>query len=453
MTRPDNSPRTRRGPGFFRLLPVLFFWLIGRSAIAQTVDSEPLPRRCGTTEYEQLLQRRNPARAVGWQRLNRQIEAEQTERGTNTPAGARLAAVLDTQVYRIPVVVHVVHNNAANNIGGTNNPNISDAQIATQLAVLNEDFRRKTNTPGFNTNAVGADTHIEFFLATTDPDGKPTTGITRQYYAQKAVFDVYNSQDDAILLAQLASWPTDRYLNIWVTTLKDVLGFTQLPVATDTLGGLYATENALTDGVRIDYRYFGRSTGTVTSKLYCCGRTTTHEIGHWLGLIHTWGDTNCGNDFVADTPTTQGPNNSASCNQINSTCSPGKTTRNQTENYMDYSPDGCMNLFTVGQRQRMRTVITLNSRRARTAELVFNLSLLLAPNPAQGSTTAQVQTKGSQTYTLTIFDTSGRAVQTLTRANTGSSQFTLPVAGLAAGMYVVQVRSGSETISRRLLIN
>ncbi len=448
----STTPFFTRSPARLLGWAVFGCWLIGSVSFAQTIDNESLLRRCGTTEYEQILQRRNPDRAARLARLNRQIEAAQIESGTNTPAGVRLAAVLDTQVYRIPIVVHVVHNNSAQNIGGTNNPNISDAQIASQITVLNEDFRRKTGTPGFNTSAIGADVQIEFYLASIDPDGQPTNGITRHYYAQKSVFDVLNSDADDQLLAQIAYWPSDRYLNIWVTTLNNVLGYTQLPTATDTLSGLQASANDQTDGVRIDYRYFGRSTGTVTSKTYCCGRTVTHEVGHWLGLIHTWGDNTCGNDYVADTPTTQGPNNTNACNQTNSTCSPGKTTRNLIEDYMDYSPDGCMNLFTLGQRQRMRTVLTLNSKRAKAAELVFNLSLTLSPNPAQGSTVAEVKTKGNQLYTITIYDLNGRAVSSFSRTNTDGSRFTLPLTNLATGLYIVQARTADESISRRLLV-
>ncbi len=431
-------------------LLILLLW--GTVTLAQSVDSDLLLRRCGTTEYEQLLQQRNPVRAMLFRRLNRQIDSVQVNDFANTPPGARLTALPDTQVYRIPVVVHVVHNNASNTIGGAGNSNISDAQITSQITVLNEDFRRKTGTPGFNSSAIGADTQIEFYLATTDPDGKPSTGITRQYYAQQSVFDVYTNNTDDELLAKIVSWPTDRYLNIWVTTLKDVLGFTQLPVATDTLRGLLTTENNATDGVRVDYKYFGRSIGTVINKVYCCGRTTTHEIGHWLGLIHTWGDATCGNDYVADTPTTRNSNNTTNCTQTYSTCTPGLTTRNLIEDYMDYSPDGCMNLFTQGQRDRMRAILTLNSRRARVVGLNTSLSMVVYPNPAQGSTMAEVKTKGYQAYTLAIYDLMGRLVWRISRTNSDGSQVSLPLTNLASGLYIVQARTADESVSQRLLV-
>ena len=118
-----------------------------------------------------------------------------------------------------------------------------------------------------------------------------------------------------------------------------------------------------TDGVFIDYRAFGIG-GAITSRLYNLGRTTTHEVGHWLGLIHTWGDTDCGDDYCADTPPAERGNQSASCGPIFSNCS-GVRTRNMTENYMDYSPDSCMNIFTKNQSERMMAVIEKSPRRAR----------------------------------------------------------------------------------------
>ena len=361
----------------------------------------------------------------------------------------------DETIYRIPVVVHVVHHTASGAIGGVSNGNISDEQIASQIQVLNEDYRRQPGTNGFNSNPVGADARIEFFLANKDPNGQPTNGITRHYYAKKESFDVNN---DDVLLSQIAYWPSDRYLNIWVTQIDAYLGFTQFPTMADTLQGLPLKTNELVDGSIIDYRYFGRQIGTVRNSTYCCGRTATHEIGHWLGLIHTWGDAVCGDDHVADTPTSEGSNQTIYCKDIFSTCS-GKRTRNMIENYMDYSPDMCMNVFTKGQVNRMRTVLTLSPRRYRVIQSTMSplgetetLTINTYPNPAAIDVTIDVQLKGFQSFTVDLFDMAGRQIRTAIYTDSPSTRVYLSTNDLASGLYMVRVKTATESASSRLLV-
>jgi hypothetical protein len=436
-----------------------WLWLAGFAVSAQN-ESLSTANRCGVVARERVLQQRDPRRAGLLQQLNRQIEQAVTDAARQDPA-ARLVAGQrpNEEIFRIPVVVHVVHNTASGAVGGANNGNISDAQIASQIVVLNEDYRRAPGTPGFNNSAIGADTGIEFFLATTDPQGNPTTGITRHYYAPKSSFDVNATSTDDRLLAQIAYWRSDRYLNLWVTTLQaDYLGIAQYPTATDTLRGLDPVANELTDGVIIDHRVFGRRTGTNNNNTYCCGRTTTHEIGHWLGLIHPDGDIACGDDYVADTPPTERLNQTTSCIALFSTCRAGVRTRNLIEDYMDYSPDACMNLFTAGQKQRMRTVLTLNTRRARVAKAVTTLpeserlTLTVYPNPARTMAIAQVLLKGFQPLTVSVHDLTGRAVLTQSLADSPSTELSLLLSNLTPGIYVVRATTGAETTSQRLLI-
>ena len=244
------------------------------------------------------------------------------------------------EIIRIPVVVHIIHNQANGAIAGTN---ISDEQVFSQIKVLNEDYRRKVGTMGFNSNPIGADTEIEFFLASIDPDGKPSSGITRSFNL-KQTYNVTNDNDRQIM-SSLSYWDSNKYLNIWVAPLgSGFIGYGEFPFA-ESIEGLdsEATENL--DGVYIDYTTFGRKIGTNTKGLYSFGRTATHEIGHWLGLYHPWGDERCGTDYVADTPQSTGPNSTAFCRDIFSTCA-GVRTRNLIEDYMDYTPDSCMNIFT-----------------------------------------------------------------------------------------------------------
>ena len=422
------------------------------------VNDEPAPNRCGTAEYERILQRRNPNRLRQLNELNRRVEQLQQNQQF-------LRQQADEVIYRIPIVVHVVHNTASSAIGGPTNVNISDEQIVSQIQVLNEDYRRRPGTRGYNANPIGADAGIEFFLATTDPTGKPTTGITRHYYPQKTSFDVF--QDD-VLLSQIAYWPSDQYLNIWVTKVEDYLGFTQFPTlsdpptAADTLIIPPGAASEYVDGSIIDYRYFGKqvSNGSVRDETYALGRTATHEIGHWLGLLHTWGDGNgCLEDYVSDTPLTQSPNKTRQCRETFSNCTGRGQTRDLTEDYMDYSPDACMNLFTFGQVGRMRAVLQLSPSRARLVQLSTQptvesetLTINVYPNPARIDPIVDIQLKGAQSFTVDLFDVAGRLVRTINYTDSRSTRVTLSTSQLATGMYFVRVKTDNETVSRRLLI-
>ncbi len=423
----------------------------GRSQPGGVQNPDSAVQRCATVAHEQLLRQRNPGRAIQLDALNRLVQ-----RAVVDGASARNEA--SDEIYRIPVVVHVIHSTADGTIGGINNANISADQIATQIQVLNEDYRRQAGTNGYNTETIGADARIEFFLATIDPNGQPTTGITRHYYAQKTSFDVYSTDD--VLLSQIAYWPTDRYLNLWVAPLQNrILGYGQFPTAVDTLQGLVPIANEQTDGVIVDYRYFGRQTGAVTSTTYNLGRTLTHEIGHWLGLIHPNGDGDgCNEDYVADTPPTKDLNNTTQCTQTYSTCVNGVRTRDLIEDYMMYSPDRCMNLFTKGQVDRMRAVIALSPRRLRVVQSLAplaetpTLTLTVYPNPIHLQATADVQFMGSQTITATLFDLTGRPVKTYQYANVTSTRISLIVSDVPVGMYVLRVTTGSETKAKRVFI-
>lgn len=447
MKMQGHKPDRRTFQTGWRWLAGSFLSLLALGAGAQPDPTGPT-QRCGTVEHERLLQQRNPNRLRQLNELNQRLQRVETSR-------MLLRQGPDEPVYRIPIVVHVVHNTASGQTGGETNANISDEQIASQIQVLNEDYRRQPGTNGFNTNPVGADARIEFFLADKDPGGQPSNGITRHYYPQKKSFNVFS---DDVLLSQIAYWPSDRYLNIWVTTVDTYLGFTQLPTMADTLSGLEPVTNELTDGSIIDYRYFGRQIGTVRNSTYCCGRTATHEIGHWLGLIHTWGDAVCGNDYVADTPPAEGSNQTVNCRELFSTCS-GVRTRNLIENYMDYSPDLCMNMFTQGQVNRMRTVLTLSPRRFRLIQSAFTpltetetLTINAYPNPAVADILVDVQLKGFQSFTVELLDMAGRVTKTVAYADSPSTRVILSTDYLPTGLYVVRVKTASESVSRRLLV-
>lgn len=240
-----------------------------------------------------------------------------------------------TGTVTIPVVVHVVYNGSTQNI--------SAAQINSQMVVLNEDFRR-LNADADGTWPQGTDSEIEFCLASVDPNGNATSGITRTSTSVNGF-----GTNDAVKFNSSGgkdAWPAADYMNVWVCNIGGgILGYAQFP------GG-----NPATDGVVNDYRYFG-NTGTAQAP-FDLGRTMTHEVGHYLNLRHIWGDGGCGvDDFVSDTPTSDASN--GGCNTGHVSCG----TVDMVQNYMDYSNDACMNLFTVGQKNRMRAVFDTNGAR------------------------------------------------------------------------------------------
>ncbi len=267
-------------------------------------------------------------------RERRLAAEEQTRESIDSGEALRVAR----RMIRIPVVVHVVHRAAEENI--------SDAQIKSQIAVLNRDFRAKnpdkSKVPPVWKSLV-MDSNIEFALAKKDPKGKQTTGITRTATTAEG-FGPDNTVK-ARRTGGVNAWPADRYLNVWVCNLTDgLLGYAQFP------GG-----PARTDGVVILYSAFG-SQGTVRPP-FNKGRTATHEVGHFLGLRHIWGDRNdcSGNDFVTDTPPARAAN-TGKPRFPHVTCNNGPSG-DMFMNYMDYVDDTAMFMFTAGQVARMNATL------------------------------------------------------------------------------------------------
>lgn len=307
-------------------------------------------RSKNTTRYQRIIQMENHLKQYNERLLKGKNE--------NIPA-----------VIRIPVVVHVLHNGESIGTG----QNISMIQIESQIEVLNEDFRRQnanaSNTPS-SFIPVAADPEFEFFLACIDPDGNPTNGIVRQHGQSNyiVVLDSNGEIDEFATGIKLGSngspaWPTDKYLNIWVCDLANILGYAQFP------DQFYAKPN--TDGIVVTTTAFGR-TGNVSAP-YHLGRTATHEIGHWLNLQHIWGDYDgCGGqgDFVNDTPDQK--NEYYGCPSFPQTsCG----SNDMFMNYMDYTDDGCMNIFTIGQRNRMRALFALGGERRSFIQNAMSLAI------------------------------------------------------------------------------
>lgn len=263
-------------------------------------------------------------------------------------------------VLTIPVVVHVIHNGDALGTG----ENISDAQVLSQIRVLNEDFRRMLGTPGYNTNPLGADIEIEFCMAQTAPNGAATNGIDRVNTGVAS----YTSMAATDAMKTTTIWDPTQYLNMWSVRfgggMAGTLGYAQFPDSSG-LAGLAASGGAAnTDGVVSSFDAFGSqayAAGTY-NPTYNLGRTMTHEVGHWMGLRHIWGDGNCSvDDFCADTPGSDAAN--FGCPNTNSCVDPAPDPRDMVENYMDYTDDACMNIFTQDQKTRIRTVFNVSPRR------------------------------------------------------------------------------------------
>ncbi|MBC9811505.1 choice-of-anchor D domain-containing protein [Crocinitomicaceae bacterium CZZ-1] len=315
--------------------------------------------RCATVENDSLLRLENPDL-----QSDQDFEAWLAEK-IEERRQLEATGLIINGVYQIPVVVHVVHNGEAVGSG----TNISYATILSQIDVLNEDFRRIMGTNGYNTHPDGADTQIEFCLARRRPDGsafpngehgvnrinRNTAGFSTPPYSMN-----YTNTTIKPYCTVIQNWSPSRYMNFWSINLGDgLLGYAQFP--TTILGGMgCGSQSANTDGVVMLYSSIGKSAVTGRPGPYNEGRTATHEIGHWLGLRHIWGDSpNCAvDDFCLDTPPSDAANygcltNHQSCGSLD-----------MVQNYMDYSDDLCMNIFTNDQRMRMRTVLENSPIRA-----------------------------------------------------------------------------------------
>ncbi|MBL0154005.1 MAG: zinc metalloprotease [Chitinophagaceae bacterium] len=278
-------------------------------------------QRCAGIEYGQQRMQRNPLLAASIESI---IQFQQNN---------QLTSRIEGTIIKIPVVVHNLYHNPSEKI--------SDAQVNSQLAALNACYRRRNadtvNTPAYF-KALGADCEIEFQLATADPRRRYTNGIVRKY----TPITKWEADDQVKFASSMGddAWDPKSYLNIWVCNLDRLAGYSS--VIGDSLNR---------DGIVINLNAFGL---TSNNDGYNLGKTAVHEVGHWLNLTHIWGDTYCGDDSVDDTPKQAGYNMGCPSG-IRSTC--GNTpTGDMYMNFMDFTSDVCMNLFTRGQKLRMRAL-------------------------------------------------------------------------------------------------
>jgi hypothetical protein len=405
----------------FRFLSTLFFLLSATFLFAQN--------RCGFDEKLAELLVQNPELTEVRQQIERQTQEWIEDHSENS----------SREVITIPVVIHVVYK--------TDQQNISSEQIWSQIDVLNEDYRRlnsdASNTPSAF-QGVAADTEIEFCLASEDPNGNWTSGITRT----ETDVTSWNASDNVkyTSMGGKDGWNPSKYLNIWVCNIgAGYLGYAYPPGVSLSL-----------DGVVIGYKYFG-TTGTV-SATYNKGRTTTHEVGHWLNLYHLWGvnpsNSNCNeDDEVNDTPVQSNPH--FDCPSFPQTSCNNGANGDMFMNFMDYTDDACMNLFTQGQKTRM--MATLNTSRASVKNAVScnavgveekgELDLSVYPNPASG----QVNIILDEIHELLQY----RFVNVLgvvTKEGQMQRRATIDVSELKSGVYFLELYQNGKLLAAEKLL-
>lgn len=392
---------SNRFPGFVFLLAFSLLTLLQVSG----------QEKCGVPLYQEIQKKLHPhlENKEGFEEwINEKVKKR---RRTSAGSGQWAQQI----VYQLPVVVHVIHNGEPQGTG----TNISNEQIVRQLDILNTDFRRRNEAqinalpPDFR--QLAADTEIEFVLARQDPEGLPTSGITRTQGSQLSW-----TMDDDLELKGLIHWPPQDYINIYVTDLigfnnEELLGYAQFP-ETDKLQGLDLGQvSARTDGIAIDYKYFGTGGSALASG---AGRTLTHEMGHFLGLRHIWGDGGCdADDYVLDTPlSSKSYDGYGNCSGLPESCG----SRDMFQNFLSYTNDECMALFTTGQKERMLVVLRNSPRRKELNDSHGKEAPVVAANDA-----------GIKQFLISVFDPCDKSfVPTVTIRNYGSKEVTQAELGI-----------------------
>lgn len=355
----------------------------------------------------------------------------------------------DTSEIVIPVVFHIIHNNGPENI--------SDALIEEQMLTINESFNKGNKDQSLirtDFQPLVADAHIRFELAKQDPDGNCTNGIERIVSTS-----TYNAPDD---VKYLSIWDSRYYLNIWVVNT-----IAQSPDLQGTLAG-YATfpwiamQNREKDGIMVGYKFIGRPQ-----------KTLPHEIGHYLGLFHTFegscaSSQTAGGDYVDDTP----PVSEASFGwdlTANTCHSDFPDMPDMIENFMDYADKKF--LFTPGQVERMRKYVSnyrpeliskANIRTALTSPCLTGIEpapaslegLSIYPNPARGHVAVNISSAKPQLANVSLVDMNGKVIYSEgeQELSTGGNSLPLGASGLRPGIYFVQVQTEDAVLKEKLII-
>ncbi len=366
--------------------------------------------------------------------------------------------------FTLPVVVHVVHDGQAVGTG----PNISNAQIVSQMTVLNQDFA------GLNADSIlipgtfkpdFAHCGISFCLAKTDTSGNAMAeiGVDRIDRNSKGwkLGPYLKSFIDDTLKPQ-SIWNPNKYLNLWALDLGGgLLGYATFPDPAATgLGGLTGYDPSLSDGVVIATTAFG-NIGTLNAS-YDKGRTATHEVGHWLGLRHIWGDGSCATDYVNDTPDAQAANYGCKTHPYNVGGCVGNSTGEMFMNYMDYGNDTCLQMFSNGQKTRMVAIlngspIRMNLAASNKCNLTgiesYNLQeseFSVFPNPNNG----EFVLKSNAFYkslTITVINILGEKIYEEKNLNSNSIKINLNDKN--AGVYFIYLTGDKFGIVKKMILS
>lgn len=391
--------------------------------------------RCLTDEIRQRNLEANPEMAARVTEMN-----EQLQHHINNYSGE------NREVITLPIVVHVVWR--------TQEENISDDQILSQIDVLNEDFRLQnanfSNTPA-SFQSAAADTEIDFCLATVDPDGNATNGITR---TQTNVNGIGNAEFYDSAFGGKTPWNNSKYINIWICDPGEygTLGFATIPGTADP---------PESDGIVIAPQYFGTTGTAANSSPNNLGRTTTHEIGHFLNLEHLWGPFYGGcneDDGAGDTPPQDEPTYGCPNFPLMDACTSSENGI-MFMNYMDYSDDNCMTMFTLGQKIRMTVATSILraglldgnvcSNTTPVSEILAS-SFRLTPNPAQNAVNLSWSNLNNHSGNVEIIDLSGKKVMDFKNINLTNNR--IDVSNIAAGVYWLNFVTTEQIVTQKLVI-
>lgn len=373
-------------------------------------------------------------------------------------------------VITIPVVVHVIHNGENIGVGD----NISEAQIQSQINVLNQDFRRLNSGVLFSPapfRGTSDDPLIQFCLAQQKPNGSPTNGIMRylkpseQDYIDSNTPTIYRCLNKFTIEAFKTNtiWNRDKYLNIWVSDLRELgncampaptLGYAQFP----GLPGQFPTQfpqEQYTDGVWVNKIAFG-TIGNLNLD-FNLGKTTTHEVGHWLNLKHIWGDENqCAqDDDVIDTPKQTTKSEGCITFPFTDSCStlfPGIMFMN----FMDYSDDNCLSVFTYGQTVRMDAAlfnqrVGLLTSNGCTPSIMsidennFDKGIKVYPNPFSNQLTIETN---EPIFKIEIYNLLGQMVKSKIIDSPTNNSVNINLSELVQGNYIakIYVENGEKSV-------
>ncbi len=433
-------------------LNTVFFALF--CCLCSVISAQTL-EKCGTMHnYNQLLND-NPSISIN------RLAVEQAANNWLANNKSKLYTTGKKTVATIPVVFHVVYSPSIPD------QNVPDSIIYSQLRVMNEDYRR-TNPDTVNTrpefDSLATDVQIEFCLANVDPNGNFTTGINRvSTSTTNFAFSPFNNAVKKTASGGVDPWTVTDYLNIWVCDMyfngsPFVLGYAQFP-----------GDDPTTDGLVLTYQHTGYRPWDSNASPANLGRTASHEIGHYFGLRHIWGDGDCDStDYVTDTPKAAAASQQI-CTLTNNTCDDaiaepywnGWDPFDMLENYMDYSTDACMNMFTNGQRDRMWSFLNtdrvslLSSTKCDGPSFVNEIlpsnSIIVYPAPATSQIT--VEWPGEFHFeTLKIVDMVGKTLKTYSISN-AYAKYSVSTDELANGVFFIRLENKSMVTTKKILIS